>query len=133
MTHRPSSALRASDFFADMQEAVQLIAEYMRGFTVEQFIADSVDAHKTRDSVIKNMIDIGEAANNVMQLVPEIEQHHPVLWRHLRGAYDMRIKLTHGYRSVNDRIVWNTAVDYLPELSMCIAVAQSRASEGKLF
>ncbi|MDP1605356.1 MAG: DUF86 domain-containing protein [Rhodocyclaceae bacterium] len=127
MTHRPSKAVRASDCFADMQEAIRLIAEYLRGMTVEQFVADALDAHKTRDSVIKNMIDIGEAANNIMQLAPEIEQGNPAMWRHLRGAYDMRIKLTHGYRSVNDRIVWNTATDYLPELSMCIAAEQSPA------
>ncbi len=53
-----------------------------------------------------------------------------VLWIHLRGAYDMRIKLTHGYRSVNDRIVWNTAADYLPELANCIAAAQSCVGKG---
>lgn len=77
----------------------------------------------------QNMIDIGEAANNIMQLAPEIEQRNLAMWRHLRGAYDMRIKLTHGYRSVNDRIVWNTATDYLPELAMCIAAEQSRVNE----
>lgn len=126
MMHRPSKALRAGDCFADMQEAIRLIAEYTRGLTVEQFVADTLDAHKTRDSVIKNMIDIGEAANNIMRLAPEIEQVHPAMWRHLRGAYDMRIKLTHGYRSVNDRIVWNTAADYLPELGMCIMAELSR-------
>jgi len=127
MIHRPSKALRVGDFFADMREAILLIAEYTRGFTVEQFIADSMDAHKTRDSVIKNMIDIGEAANNIMQLAPEIEQRNPEMWRHLRGAYDMRIKLTHGYRSVNDLIVWNTVTDYLPELSACIQTEPSSA------
>lgn len=130
MIHRPSKALRISDFFTDIQEAIALIAEYTRGLTAEQFVADSVDAHKTRDSVIKNLIDIGEAANNIMQLEPDIERRDLALWHHLRGAYDMRIKLTHGYRSVNDRIVWNTAADYLPELARCIAAEQSRANAG---
>jgi uncharacterized protein with HEPN domain len=130
MIHRPSKALRVSDYLADMQEAIRLIAEYTHGLTVEQFVANTLDAHKTRDSVIKNMIDIGEAANNVMQLAPEIEQRNLAMWLHLRGAYDMRIKLTHGYRSVNDRIVWNTAADYLPELSMSIEAEQTRASES---
>lgn len=130
MIHRPSKALRVSDYLADMQEAIRLIAEYTRGLTVEQFVADTLDAHKTRDSVVKNMIDIGEAANNVMQLAPEIEQRNLALWLHLRGAYDMRIKLTHGYRSVNDRIVWNTAADYLPELSLCVEAEQARISES---
>jgi uncharacterized protein with HEPN domain len=126
MIHRPSKTLRVSDFFTDIQEAILLIVEYTRDLTAEQFVADSVDAHKTRDSVIKNMIDIGEAANNIMQLDPGIEQRDQPLWLHLRGAYDMRIKLTHGYRSVNDRIVWNTVADYLPELAACIATEQSR-------
>lgn len=125
MIHRPPKALRVGDFFADMQEAILLIAEYTNGLTAEQFVADNLDAHKTRDSVIKNMIDIGEAANNIMQLAPEIEQRNPETWRHLRGAYDMRIKLTHGYRSVNDMIVWNTVTDYLPELSTRILSEQS--------
>jgi len=126
MTHRPSKALRANDYFADMREAIRPIAEYTRGVTVEQFVADTLDAHQTRDSVIKNMIDIGEAANNIMQLTPEIEHGNPAMWRHPQGAYDMRIKLTHGYRSVNDRIVRNTVADCLPELSMYITVEQSR-------
>jgi uncharacterized protein with HEPN domain len=108
-----------------MQEAIQLIGEYMRDWSVGQFVSDSLEAHKTRDSIIKNMIDIGEAANNIMQMAPEIELRNPALWQHLRGAYDMRIKLTHGYRSVNERVVWNTATDYLPELSRCIAEEQT--------
>ena len=125
MIHRPSSALRTDDCYADMQEAIQLIGEYMRDWSVGQFVSDSLEAHKTRDSIIKNMIDIGEAANNIMQMAPEIELRNPALWQHLRGAYDMRIKLTHGYRSVNERVVWNTATDYLPELSRCIAEEQT--------
>lgn len=129
MNHRPSKTLRISDFLADIQDAIRLIDAYITGMTVEQFVADNLDAHKTRDSVIKNMIDIGEAANNIMQLAPDIEQCNAALWLHLRGAYDMRIKLTHGYRSINDRIVWNTASDYLPELGMCIAGEQSRLRE----
>lgn len=124
MIHRPSKELRIGDCYADIQDAIRLIGDYIRGYTAKQFVADSLDAHKTRDSVIKNLVDIGEAANNIMQLAPEIEQHNPAMWRHLRGAYDIRIKLTHGYRSINDLIVWNTVVDYLPELSACIAVAQ---------
>lgn len=129
MIHRPSRTLRIKDFLADIQEAIGLIGVYTDGMTAEQFTAENIDAHKTRDSVIKNMIDIGEAANNIMQLAPEIEMRNAALWAHLRGAYDMRIKLTHGYRSVNDRIVWNTAIDYLPELGMQVAAEQLSLGE----
>ncbi|MDP2195351.1 MAG: DUF86 domain-containing protein [Rhodocyclaceae bacterium] len=127
MIYRPAKNLRVSDFLADIQEAIQLSGAYTTGMTAE-FVADSVEAHKTRDSVIKNLIDIGEAANNNMQLAPDIEQRNATLWLHLRAGYDMRIKLTHGYRSVNDRIVWNTAADYLPELGMHIVAEQLRDS-----
>lgn len=130
MIHRPSKTLRVGDCCADIQDAVGLIAEYTRGLTAEDFVADTIDAHKTRDSVVKNMVDIGEAANNIMQLAPEIEQRNPALWQHLRGAYDMRIKLTHGYRSVNDRVVWNTVIRYLPELRTCVAEELSADSGG---
>jgi uncharacterized protein with HEPN domain len=128
MIYRPAKNLRVSDFLADIQEAIQLSGAYTTGMTAEQFVADSVEVHKTRDSVIKNLIDIGEAANNNMQLAPDIEQRNATLWLHLRAGYDMRIKLTHGYRSVNDRIVWNTAADYLPELGMHIVAEQLRDS-----
>ncbi|MDO9242202.1 MAG: DUF86 domain-containing protein [Rhodocyclaceae bacterium] len=127
MIYRPAKNLRVSDFLADIQEAIQLSGAYTTGMTAE-FVADSVEAHKTRDSVIKNLIDIGEAANNNMQLAPDIEQRNATLWLHLRAGYDMRIKLTHGYRSVNDRIVWSTAADYLPELGMHIVAEQLRDS-----
>lgn len=30
---------------------------------------------------------------------------------------------------VNDRIVWNTVADYLPELARCIATEQSHANK----
>jgi len=125
MIHRAPKHLRVRDFLADIQDAIALINTYLGNMTAEQFVAGSIEAHKTRDSVIKNMIDIGEAANNIMQLAPDIEQRNTKLWQHLRGAYDMRIKLTHGYRSVNDRVIWNTVTDYLPELRAKIAEEQS--------
>jgi len=120
MIHRPSKETRVSDCYADIIEAVTLVGRYIQGMSIEQFMADTLEANKTRDSVIKNLIDIGEAANNIMQLDPGVEERDSELWTRLRGAYDMRIKLTHGYRSVNERIVWNTAVDYLPAFSTLI-------------
>jgi uncharacterized protein with HEPN domain len=51
-----------------------------------------------------------------MQIDPQIEARAPELWRHLDGAYGMRIKLTHGYRSVDAAVVWNTITLHLPYL-----------------
>lgn len=101
MIHRPSKTLRVGDCCADIQDEVGLIAEYTRGLTAEDFVADTIDAHKTRDSVVKNTVDIGEAANNIMQLAPEVEQR-----------------------------IWNTVIRYLPALRTCVAEELSADSGG---
>lgn len=78
--------------------------------------------------MIKNLVDIGEAANNIMRLDPGLEQESPELWPHLCAVYEMRIKLTHGYRSIDALIVWNTAKIDLPKLDQLIA--QAIAEQG---
>ena len=66
---------------------------------------------------------IGEAANNIKRLDPGLEKESPALWPHLSAVYEMRIKLTHGYRSIDALIVWNTAKIDLPLLDQLIARA----------
>ena len=50
MIHRPSNDLRTDDCFADMQEAIQLIGEYMRDLTLAQFVSDGIAAEQSRAS-----------------------------------------------------------------------------------
>ena len=116
MIHRPTKSLRVVDCLVDIQHAIAWIAKHIGNMTEEQFLKD----RKTQDSVIKNLIDIGEAGNNAMQIEPDLEQARPVLWQHISGAYEMRIKLTHGYRGIDASVVWNTVKIYLPEFSKAI-------------
>ena len=124
MTHSPSRTLRVVDCLGDIRDAIAWINKHIGAARKEQFLAD----RKTQDSVIKNLVDIGEAANNIMRLDPRLEQASPELWPHLSAAYEMRIKLTHGYRSIDALIVWNTAKIDLPILDQLIA--QAIAGQG---
>ncbi len=96
--------------------------------TEQDFLKD----RKTQDSVIKNLIDLGEASNNIMRIDPVLAQTDPDLWQHLSGAYDMRIKLTHGYRGVDASVVWNTMTVYLPEFARLVVttLAEHRAADS---
>lgn len=94
--------------------------------SIEQFLADG----KTQRAVIESIIVIGEAANNLMRLAPEIEQNGPLIWQHLRDVYDMRIVLTHEYFRVDAAIVWTTVKNHLPQLEkLLIAFASENAED----
>jgi uncharacterized protein with HEPN domain len=119
MTHRPSKTLRVADCLSDIQDPIAWINRHIGDIGKEQFLAD----RKTQDSVIKNMVDIGEAANNIMRINPALEKARPDLWPHLAAIYEMRIKLTHGYRSIDALVVWNTAKIDLPVFDRLVAQA----------
>lgn len=119
MTHSPPKNLRIVDCLADIRDAIAWIGRHIGGVRKEQFLGD----RKTQDSVIKNLVDIGEAAHNIMRLDPDLEQKSSALWPHLSAVYEMRIKLTHGYRSIDALIVWNTAKIDLPILDKLITQA----------
>ena len=53
---------------------------------------------------------IGEALNNALKMDP-----HLVI-TNARKIVDMRNKLIHGYDEVEDTVVWNVIVKYLPLL-----------------
>jgi uncharacterized protein with HEPN domain len=121
MNHRPSKTLKVRDCLDDIKEAIIWINRHTEGMAEDRFLSD----RKTQDSVIKNLIDIGEASNNIMQLDPECEQSSPDLWNHLSGSYEMRIKLTHGYRSIDAEVIWNTVKVYLPDFDRIVRLTLS--------
>ena len=104
-----------------MLEAIGYVKSDLGNMCKEDFIADG----KTQRAVIESLIVIGEAANKIMQLDPEIAQTSPTLWQHFRDAYDMRIVLTHEYFRVDAAIVWTTIKDNLPMLEAQLAAFAS--------
>lgn len=91
----------------DMAHAVEKIFTYTRGFTFDDYVADS----KTRDAVERNFEIIGEAASRVPEA---FKQENAVIeWRIVK---DFRNVISHDYFGVNDRIVWETIGAKLPDL-----------------
>ncbi len=103
---------RVPDRLCDIWEALENVKSDLGTMTKEQFLADG----KTQRAVIEGLIVIGEAANSIMQLDPELEQKHPGAWRQFRDVYGMRIILTHEYFRVDAAVVWDTIQNDLPEL-----------------
>ena len=93
-------------YLQDMLAGMDRIGEYIEGFSFRQFKQD----YKTVDAVIRNFEIIGEASKN---LPDEIKSTYPeVPWSEM---YLLRNKISHEYFGVDYEIVWDVAVNYLPE------------------
>jgi uncharacterized protein with HEPN domain len=95
------------DYLEDILDAANNIAQFIEGFTYEQFARDT----KTAFAVIRGLEIIGEAAKQIPLSVRE--QHAEVPWREMSGIRD---KLIHDYFGVNLLAVWKTAAEDLPNL-----------------
>ena len=96
------------DSIADIQDALQKVADFIEGMTFDEFANDD----KTTFAVIRAFEVLGEAA----KAVPDsIRWRYPeVPWREMS---QMRDKLIHHYYGVNLAVVWKTATEQLPDLS----------------
>ena len=88
-------------------EAVERILGYVKGMSLEEFIADS----RTSDATLRNLEIIGEAARLVPEHVASL--HEQVPWADMRA---MRNIVAHEYDRVNLRTIWDTVHDDLPPL-----------------
>jgi len=93
-------------YLEDLLNAITRIAEYIEGYTFDEFKKD----YKTVDAVIRNFEIIGEASKNLPQ---EIKLKYPeVPWTEM---YLLRNKISHEYFGIDYEIIWDVAVNYLPE------------------
>lgn len=83
---------------------------YMEGLEQIDFNCDV----KTQDSVLMNLIVIGEQATKVMAYHPDfVEANKQIPWAQIRG---LRNRVAHGYFDVDLGTIWNTVKDDLPSL-----------------
>ncbi len=93
-------------YLADILLAMDRIAEYIDGYDFISFKRD----YKTVDAVIRNFEIIGEASKN---LPIEIKEKYPdVPWQEM---YYLRNKVSHEYFGIDYEIIWDVAINYLPE------------------
>jgi len=92
----------------DILDSIEALCEYTIGMDYEAFSRD----RKTVDAVVRNIIVIGEAANNVPAGVSEA--HPEIPWKVMR---DFRNVVVHIYFGVDIKTVWNTVQNDLPPLA----------------
>lgn len=98
---------RIPDYLLDIVDSVDLIQEYIDGYSFEEFLEDT----GTQDSVLRRLIVIGEAANNLPE---DFRTSYPgVDWGKAAG---MRNYVVHEYFGISLKIVWNVAANILPEM-----------------
>ncbi len=100
------------DAIVDIVESMRRISEYVSETEKEVFLQD----HRTQDAVIRRFEIIGEAAKRLSKSFRD--RHSDLPWNEMAG---MRDRVIHGYDSVDLEIVWRTATEQLPELTIQIA------------
>ena len=93
-------------YLQDILVAMTRIAEYLEGFSFDQFKKD----YKTVDAVIRNFEIIGEASR---KLPDHIKENNPDLpWDEM---YLLRNKVSHEYFGIDYEIIWDVCINHLPE------------------
>jgi uncharacterized protein with HEPN domain len=92
----------------DVIESCQAIAHYTEDLDFSSYVANPM----VRDAVERRLGIIGEALNRAVELSPDLEDRIP----DVREIVGVRNRLIHGYRAVDDRIIWDAIEDELPRL-----------------
>ena len=69
-----------------------------------------------QDAMIRNFEIIGEASNHLSRKLKE--EHPEIEWAKIVG---MRNLIAHEYFGVSPKVIWNTAVDIIPDLRKRLA------------
>lgn len=93
-------------YLEDIQTSMNRIAEYIAGMSFIHFKRD----YKTVDAVIRNFEIIGEASKNLPNEIKEKYSETP--WAEM---YLLRNKVSHEYFGIDYEIIWDIALNYLPE------------------
>ncbi len=96
-----------SFFLGHILESISYIEKDTKGYTKEKFAS----SRKTKDTVIRNLEIIGEAAKNLPE---ELRAKYPdIPWKKIAGLRDV---LIHMYFGVDVDNIWNVVKEDLPIL-----------------
>ena len=95
-------------FLLDIQQAAEAIQAAVSGLTLEQ----CEQSRLIRSAVEREFIIIGEALTNLSRREPELF----VRIAEAPQIISFRNKLTHGYVSINHRLVWGVIQQLLQQL-----------------
>jgi|GEM_PF-669780 Uncharacterized conserved protein len=93
-----------------LKESASLAVNYIKDISPEAFSKDIM----RQDTVSKRLENIGETANDLKKLHPEIlEKHSNVPWGDIIG---LRNRVVHDYQNVDHSMIYDTVKDDLPDL-----------------
>ena len=96
----------------DIIEYADNVTMLMEGYDLQKLVADK----RTYYSVVKNVEVVGEAA---YMLTKAFKRTHPeVPWKFIQG---MRHFLVHDYATIDDKELYNTAINDIPVLRQQVA------------
>jgi uncharacterized protein with HEPN domain len=93
-------------YLYDMDEAIDSINSYL---SVQRDFSFYQQNKQLRRAIERELEIIGEAANKILQLDPEIKIDNA------RKVVDLRNWVIHGYDKVDDVIVWGILINHLPK------------------
>ena len=117
--------LTAKDFLLHILESADRVLRYTKGMGRKEFSANTM----VQDAVIRNVEIIGEAANNLLEVAPDIGARYPSIpFVQIRG---MRNRVAHGYFAVSLAMIWDSVQVDIPELRQQIAKVLGELQEEK--
>lgn len=109
-------------YFEDILTSMNRIAEYIDGYTFNNFKRDS----KTIDAVVRNFEIIGEASKNLPKEIKK--KYSEVPWVEM---YLLRNKVSHEYFGIDYEIIWDIATNYLPDNKSQIEDILNKENEAR--
>jgi len=93
----------------DALVALDEIAFFTAGLTREDF-----DERRGTQLIVERLIiTVGEALSQAAKTLDDLEVYIPELW----GIVGTRNRIIHGYRDIDDDVVWGVVVTKAPELA----------------
>jgi len=108
-------------FLHDIATACSLIEEFVRGKTLEHYLADAM----LRSAVERQFEIIGEALNQASRADPSLLDRIG----DARRIIAFRNRLVQGYMSVSDEVVWGVVEASLPRLVAEVAAVFAREEQ----
>ena len=106
-----------------MLRAAETALAYVGKKSRDEFRTDQ----KTQDAVALQLIIIGGAANRLRTRAPEfVSLQTSVPWLEIRG---MRNRIAHDYHRVDQRVVWDTVQQDLPDLIRSLRALMQRIDQ----
>ena len=97
----------------DIKQAISEIEQFL---PEKKIFEDFQKDLKTKKAVERNIEIIGEAVNRILSQIPTINISHS------RKIVDTRNRISHGYNSVSDDIIWAIIIRDLPQLKIEINI-----------